>query len=128
MAHISAVTIVVPDYDAALSFYVDVLGFDLIEDTPLSPTKRWVLVAPKGARETRILLARADGPDQMAVVGNQTGGRVGFFLMTPDFDADHDRMHKAGVEFLEPPRSEPYGKVAVWCDPFGNKWDLLEQK
>lgn len=121
-------TIVIPDYDAAIAFYVDVLGFDLIEDTSLSPTKRWVLVAPKGARETRILLARADGPDQMAAIGNQTGGRVGFFLMTADFDADHDRMRSAGVEFLEQPRSEPYGKVAVWRDPFGNLWDLLEQR
>ena len=118
----------VPDYDAAIAFYIGVLGFDLIEDTPVSPTKRWVLVAPSGARETRLLLARADGDDQQAAIGNQTGGRVAFFLMTADFEADHARMQAAGVDFLEAPRSEPYGRVAVWRDPFGNRWDLLEQK
>ena len=128
MTYISAVTLVVPDYDHALDFYVRVLGFDLIQDTSLSATKRWVLVAPKGARETRLLLALADGDAQVSAIGNQTGGRVGFFLMTPDFDADHTRMVRAGVTFLEAPRSEPYGKVAVWQDPFGNKWDLLEQR
>ncbi len=127
MAHIFAVTLIVPDYDAAIDFYVRIVGFDLIEDTALSPNKRWVLVAPKGA-ETRILLARAEGADQTNAIGNQTGGRVGFFLMTPDFDADYTRMVKNGVIFLEAPRAEAYGKVAVWQDPFGNKWDLLEER
>ena len=103
-----------PSYDAALDFYVGVAGFELIEDTRLSPAKRWVLIAPTGATETRLLLARADTPAQKAAIGNQTGGRVGFFLMTDDFDADHARMRDAGVRFLEAPRTEPYGKVAVW--------------
>ncbi|MGB5558234.1 MAG: VOC family protein [Paracoccaceae bacterium] len=128
MPHISAVTLVVPDYDRALDFYVAVLGFDLVEDTPLSATKRWVLVAPKGGAQTRILLARAEGPSQTDAIGNQTGGRVSFFLTVADFDAEYARMRAAGVRFLETPRSEPYGKVAVWQDPFGNKWDLLEQR
>ncbi len=128
MPHLSAVTLVVPDYDVALNFYVCAAGFELIEDTELAPGKRWVLIAPRGAQEARLLLARADGPAQAAAVGNQTGGRVGFFLMTGDFDADHKRMLEASATFLESPRSEPYGKVAVWQDPFGNKWDLLEQR
>ncbi|MEP4768682.1 MAG: VOC family protein [Roseibium sp.] len=123
---ISAITLVVPDYDQGLVFYVDFLDFDLIEDTQLSPDKRWVLVAPKGSTETRILLAKADGPDQTAAIGNQTGGRVALFLTTDDFDRDYESMTGKGVQFLEAPRSEPYGKVAVFQDPFGNKWDLIE--
>ena len=123
--HISAFAIVVPDYDLAIEFYVSTLGFDLIEDTQLSPTKRWVLVAPKDA-QTRILLAKADGAEQRAAIGNQTGGRVGFFLNTDDFEADYARMRAAGVHFEEAPRYEPYGSVAVFNDPFGNRWDLLQ--
>jgi len=124
---IGAVTLVVPDYDEALDFYVGSLGFELIEDTPLSETKRWVLVAPKGSMETRLLLAQADAPAQAASIGNQAGGRVFLFLNTDDFDRDHKSMVAAGVTFLESPRSEPYGKVAVFQDPFGNKWDLIEK-
>ncbi|MEP2706342.1 MAG: VOC family protein [Roseibium sp.] len=123
---ISAITLVVPDYDQGLVFYVDFLDFDLIEDTQLSLDKRWVLVAPKGSTETRILLAKADGPDQAAAIGNQTGGRVALFLTTDDFDRDYESMTGKGVQFLEAPRSELYGKVAVFQDPFGNKWDLIE--
>ncbi|WP_420863278.1 VOC family protein [Algirhabdus cladophorae] len=123
--HIHALTLVVPDYDAGLAFYVGVLGFDLISDICLSETKRWVLVAPKGA-QTNILLAQADGPDQAAAIGNQTGGRVGFFLGTDDFEADYAAMKANGVRFLEEPRHESYGSVVVWQDPFGNKWDLLQ--
>jgi catechol 2,3-dioxygenase-like lactoylglutathione lyase family enzyme len=126
MPHISAVAIVVPDYDDAISFYVERAGFDLIEDTGLTPSKRWVLIAPKGAQETRILLAKADGPDQTRAIGNQTGGRVGFFLHSDDFDRDYTAMKAAGVPFEESPRTEPYGKVAVWSDPWGNRWDLLQ--
>lgn len=125
-AHIGAVAIVVPDYDAALDFYVGALGFDLIEDTDMGAGKRWVLVAPPGARETRLLLARAVTPTQTAAIGNQTGGRVGFFLHTSDFAASHASMRAKGVEFEEEPRHEPYGIVAVFRDPFGNRWDLLE--
>lgn len=124
---IGAVTLVVPDYDAAISFYVEKLGFDLVEDTKLSANKRWVLVAPKGSTETRLLLALADGDQQIAAIGNQTGGRVCLFLNTDDFDRDHQAMKSKGVTFLETPRVEPYGKVAVFEDPFGNKWDLIEK-
>lgn len=122
---IAEVTLVVPDYDEAIAFYVGVVGFDLLEDTERSETKRWVRVAPKGA-ETALLIARADGDAQRARVGDQTGGRVGFFLETDDFERDHAAMSDAGVEFLEAPRREAYGTVAVWQDPFGNKWDLIQ--
>ncbi|MEM9579817.1 MAG: VOC family protein [Pseudomonadota bacterium] len=123
--HISAVALLVPDYDTGIAFYVGKLGFDLIEDTPLSADKRWVLIGPKGA-ETQLLLAKASGPQQQQIIGAQTGGRVGFFLHTDAFDADHLRMTKAGVQFEEEPRHEPYGKVAVFRDPWGNRWDLLQ--
>ena len=125
MQFLSAVALVVPEYDAGIAFYVGQLGFDLIEDTEMGGGKRWVLVAPKGA-QTRLLLARAVGEAQIAAIGTQTGGRVGFFLQSDDFSADHARMVLAGVEFLEQPRHELYGTVAVFRDPFGNKWDLLQ--
>nr|WP_319384408.1 VOC family protein [uncultured Roseibium sp.] len=124
---IGAIALLVPDYDAAIAFYVGKLGFDLIEDTHLSETRRWVLVAPPGSSETRLLLAQADGQDQVNAIGNQTGGRVFLFLHTDDFDRDHGRMLANDVEFLESPRAEVYGKVAVFRDPFGNKWDLIER-
>ncbi|KAA2316796.1 VOC family protein [Pseudooceanicola sediminis] len=120
-----AATLVVPDYDAGIAFYVDTLGFDLVEDTALSDTKRWVLIAPKGA-QTCLLLALAATPEQRAAIGRQAGGRVAFFLQTDDFAGDHARMVAAGVHFEEQPRTEPYGIVAVWCDPFGNRWDLVQ--
>jgi len=100
------------------------LGFGLIEDTPHSPDKRWVVVAPAGSRATRLLLARAQGPQQVAAAGNQTGGRVGFFLETEDFHRDHRAMLAAGVTFEETPRHAPYGWVVVLQDPFGNRWEL----
>lgn len=124
--HLAAVALVVPDYDAALAFYVGVLGFDLVEDTALGGGKRWVLVAPPGSRETRLLLARAEGEEQRRVIGAQAGGRVFLFLATDDFDRDHARLRAEGVDFREPPRAEAYGKVAVFSDPFGNLWDLIE--
>lgn len=123
---ISAVALVVPDYDAAIVFYVESLGFTLVEDTPLSETKRWVLVAPPGSSETRLLLAKADGEAEVQAIGNQTGGRVLLFLMTDDFERDHAKMTARGVTFLETPRHETYGQVVVFQDPFGNKWDLIE--
>lgn len=126
MPHIGLCALIVRDYDDAIAFYTDKVGFDLIEDTDMGDGKRWVIVAPKGATETRILLARASGADQENTIGNQTGGRVGFFLNTDDFARDHARMTKAGVRFLEAPRHEPYGTVAVFEDLYGNKWDLLE--
>ena len=122
---IALFTLVVDDYDAAIAFYVGALGFELREDTPRGEGKRWVVVAPPGA-ETGLLLARADGDAQRARIGDQTGGRVGFFLHTDDFHRDHAAMTAAGVRFLETPRVEAYGTVAVFADPYGNKWDLLE--
>jgi catechol 2,3-dioxygenase-like lactoylglutathione lyase family enzyme len=122
------ITIVVDDYDRAIEFFTSVLGFDLAEDSPALTNdgrpKRWVVVRPPGA-ETGILLARADGERQSAAVGNQAGGRVGFFLRVDDFDAACQRMTAAGVEFRTAPRTEPYGRVAVFADPWGNRWDLL---
>ena len=122
------ITIVVDDYDRAIEFFTAVLGFDLVEDSPSLTNdgrpKRWVVVRAPGA-ETAILLARADGERQAAAVGNQAGGRVGFFLRVDDFDAACRRMTAAGVEFLTAPRTEPYGRVAVFADPWGNRWDLL---
>lgn len=123
--HLHAFTILVPDYDAGIAFYVGQLGFDLRADFDLGGGKRWVMVAPPGG-QTAILLAQADGPEQAAAIGFQTGGRVGFFLHSDDFAAEHARMIAAGVKFEEPPRHEPYGSVAVWLDPFGNRWDLLQ--
>jgi catechol 2,3-dioxygenase-like lactoylglutathione lyase family enzyme len=123
---VSAITFVVPNYDEGIAFFVDVLGFHLIDDTPQSATKRWVLVAAEPAAETRFLLAKADGPEQSKAIGNQTGGRVGFFLETDDFVADYAVYQARGLRFLETPRVEPYGTVAVFQDPFGNKWDLIQ--
>jgi catechol 2,3-dioxygenase-like lactoylglutathione lyase family enzyme len=123
--HLHAVTLVVPDYDAGIAFYVGQVGFDLRADIDMGGGKRWVMVAPPGG-QAALLLGRASGPAQTAAIGNQAGGRVGFFLMSDDFDADHARMQAAGVQFNEAPRTEAYGKVAVWQDPFGNKWDLLQ--
>jgi catechol 2,3-dioxygenase-like lactoylglutathione lyase family enzyme len=126
--HVDLVTVVVDEYDAAIRFFVDVLGFELSEDsrslTNDGRPKRWVVVRPPGAH-TGLLLAQADGPDQVAVVGNQVAGRVGFFLRVGDFDAAYERMTTHGVEFVLPPRTEPYGKVAVFVDIAGNRWDLL---
>ena len=121
-----AVTLVVPDYDAAIAFFVDVLGFDLVQDIDLGEGKRWVRVAPPGADEGSLLLARAVDARQKAAIGAQTGGRVGFFLSTDDFMRDYEHMRAKGVLFEEAPRHEPYGIVAVWRDPFGNRWDLID--
>ena len=122
------VTIVVDDYAPAVAFFVDALGFELVEDAPALTNdgrpKRWVVVRPPGA-ETGVLIARADGDDQMAAVGTQAAGSVAFFLRVDDFDAAHARMTAAGVEFVTTPRDEPYGRVAVFLDIAGNRWDLL---
>lgn len=122
------VTVVVDEYDPAIDFFVDVLGFELVEDeaslTNDGRPKRWVVVRPLGA-ETGILLARADGERQRAVMGDQTAGRVGFFLRVDDFDAAYKRMIAAEVTFVTEPRTEAYGRVAVFLDIAGNRWDLL---
>lgn len=121
------ITLLVPDYDQAIDFFCGVLGFSLVEDTVLSPQKRWVVVRPsEGGAD--LLLARAATREQGASIGQQAGGRVGFFLQTARFDEDHARMKASGVRFLESPRREPYGKVAVFVDPFGNRWDLIQPK
>ncbi len=128
MGRLELVTIVVDDYDPAIEFFVGILGFELVEDSPSLTNdgrpKRWVVVRPRGA-ETGILLAQADGEQQELAVGNQAGGRVGFFLRVDDFDASYDRMLGAGVEFATEPRTEEYGRVVVFVDICGNRWDLL---
>lgn len=128
MANLHLVALVVREYDPAIDFFVNVLQFDLVEDVPSSTNdgraKRWVVVRPKGG-ETGILLARADGPAQAELVGNQCAGRVGFFLRVDDFDASYARMLDAGVTFVTVPRNEPYGRIAVFLDLAGNRWDLL---
>ena len=126
--HLGLIAIVVREYDPAISFFLDVLGFELVEDSPARTSdgrpKRWVVVRPPGAA-TGLLLARADGEDQAAIVGKQAAGRVGFFLQVEDFGAAYARMASAGVQFLTTPRTEPYGQVAVFLDVAGNKWDLI---
>ena len=124
---IANVTLLVPDYDAGIAFYVDQLGFALLEDTTLTATKRWVRVAPPGA-QTALLLAKADGNAQEAAIGQQTGGRVSFFLHTDNFARDYAAMRAKGITFKEEPRHEAYGSVVVFEDPFGNLWDLIEPK
>ncbi len=127
--HLDLIAIVVREYDPAIGFFVGALGFELVEDSPALTTsggrpKRWVVVRPPGAA-TGLLLARADGEEQAAAVGNQVAGRVRFFLRVEDFGATYARMTSAGVEFVSPPRAEPYGRVAVFLDIAGNRWDLL---
>jgi len=124
---IATVALVVSAYDEAIAYFCDKIGFSLYADTDMGAGKRWVVVGPHGSG-AHLLLARADGPVQQAAIGNQTGGRVGFFLETTDFDADHARLVSKGVRFLEAPRLEDYGKVAVFEDLYGNKWDLIEPK
>jgi catechol 2,3-dioxygenase-like lactoylglutathione lyase family enzyme len=129
VAFLQLTALVVEDYDPAITFFVEALGFELVEDTPAQTNdgrvKRWVVVRPPGA-QTGILLARADGEQQRAAIGSQFAGRVGFFLQVEDFDAAHRRMAAAGVRFVEQPRTEPYGRVAVFLDIAGNRWDLLQ--
>ena len=128
VVHLGLIAVVVSEYDPAISFFVDGLGFELVEDSPARTNdgrpKRWVVVRPPGAA-TGLLLAQADGEDQAVVIGKQAAGRVGFFLQVEDFEAAYARMASAGVRFLTAPRTESYGRVAVFLDIAGNKWDLL---
>lgn len=128
MAFVQLAAIIVDDYDAAIAFFVHALGFDLVEDSPsltnAGRLKRWVVVRPPGA-QTGILLGQADGDSQSAVVGKQVAGRVGFFLHVEDFEVAYQRMREAQVEFVTSPRNEAYGRVAVFVDIVGNRWDLL---
>jgi catechol 2,3-dioxygenase-like lactoylglutathione lyase family enzyme len=125
--HIGGIALVVADYDEAIAWYTRVLGFELLEDTRLDADKRWVLLAPPGAQETRLLLARAATAEQQASIGQQAGGRVFLFLHTDDFWRDYRRMQAAGCMFCEAPREEAYGTVVVFQDLYGNKWDLLQR-
>ena len=123
---ISTLALLVPDYDEAKAYYTDSLGFELIEDTDLGQGKRWVTMSPPGARETRLLLARAATPEQASRIGNQTGGRVFLILQTDDFWRDYQAYLARGVTFCEEPRQEAYGIVVVFEDHYGNRWDLLQ--
>lgn len=123
---IGYIALVVRDYDEAIAWYTNVLGFCLVEDTQLSAEKRWVLVAPPGEAGTSLLLARAATPEQVSRIGNQTGGRVFLFLHTDDFQRDFETFRSRGVQFVRPPKEEGYGTVAVFEDLYGNKWDLLQ--
>ena len=127
MNTLGMIAIVIDEYERAISHYVNDLGFTLIEDTPLSHDKRWVVVAPS-ENGARILLAKASNEDQRAAIGNSTGGRVGFFLYTSDFVQTYQNYKLKGIEFIETPRQEVYGQVVVFKDMYGNKWDLIEQK
>ena len=130
MSQMTLLTLVIDDYDRAIDWFRRALDFDLVQDSPSltddGRPKRWVVVAPKGGG-CAILLARADGPEQAARIGDQTGGRVGFFLQCDDFDADHARMLAAGVSFEENPRDTEYGRVVKFRDLWGNRWDLLQR-
>jgi catechol 2,3-dioxygenase-like lactoylglutathione lyase family enzyme len=125
---IALVSLVVPDYDEAVSYYTSTLGFDLIEDSARESGKRWVVVAPRGGRGASLLLARAATEEQQRAIGNQTGGRVFLFLHTDDFWRDHRALLSRGVKFVETPREEPYGTVVVFEDLYGNKWDLVQHR
>ncbi|MBN8606425.1 MAG: VOC family protein [Caulobacterales bacterium] len=126
-ATLGMLSLLVRDYDEAIAYYTRTLGFTLIEDTVLSETKRWVVIAP-GADGARLLLAKAANETQHAFVGNQTGGRVFLFLYVSDFDATYERYHAAGVHFIGAPRQEEYGKVVVFEDFYGNRWDMIERQ
>ncbi|WP_293368398.1 VOC family protein [Nevskia sp.] len=128
MRRLSAISYLIRDYDEAIAWFTGVLGFTLIEDSPLGGDKRWVLVAADAAAESPLLLARASGEEQIAQLGRQAGGRVFLFLETDDFERDHQRMRAHGVQFREAPRHEPYGTVAVFLDLYGNPWDLLQRR
>ena len=125
---ISSLALVVRDYDEAIAFFTEVLRFTLMEDTPLGDGKRWVVVAPSGSQGASLLLAKATTPEQLAHVGNQTGGRVFLFLHTSDFWEDYHHLQSHGVQFAGEPREEPYGRVVVFFDLYGNKWDMVQPK
>ena len=126
--HLGAIALLVRDYDEAIAYYTGSLGFTLIEDSPQGAGKRWVIVAPPGSHETRLLLAKAANPQQLQAVGNQSGGRVFLFLQTADFRASYEAMRAKGVRFLEEPREEAYATVVVFEDLYGNRWDLLQPR
>ena len=128
MSHLGMIAVVVDNYDSAIDYYTTALGFTLVEDSKMSETKRWVVVAPDANQGAALLLAQAATPEQRAAIGNQSGGRVMFFLYTDNFDRDYARMAEHNVAFTEEPRYEEFGKVVVFADKYGNKWDFIERK
>lgn len=126
MAHLALVSLVVADYDEAIDYYTNKMGFELVEDTRLSSEKRWVIVRPAGSQESGLLLAKAANEQQQSRIGNQTGGRVFLFLNTDTFERDYQRMQSEGITFVTLPRDEPYGRVVVLEDLYGNRWDLIQ--
>lgn len=128
MSHLGMITIVVDNYDEAIEYYTSALGFKLVEDTKMSETKRWVVIAPDLNAGAQLLIAQATTDEQRAAIGNQTGGRVGFFLYTDNFDRDYSRMQEHDVAFTEEPRHEEFGKVIVFADKYGNTWDFIERR
>lgn len=126
--HLARLALLVRDYDEAIAWFTQALGFHVVEDTPMTPEKRWVVVAPTGGGEMSILLARAANPEQRAMVGRQAGGRVFLFLHTDRFEQDYARMRAHGVRFVEEPREETYGRVVVFEDLYGNRWDLVQRR
>ena len=127
MPSIGQLALVVRDYDEAIAYFTETLGFRLLEDEPREAGKRWVVVAPEGGNGASLLLARAVTPEQLSRVGNQTGGRVFLFIYTDDFERDYTTMRARGVDFVETPRDEEYGRVVVFRDLYGNKWDMIER-
>ncbi len=127
MVSLGMLTILVDDYDRGIDYFTNKLGFTLLEDTTLSSEKRWVVIAPDAKEGARILLAKASSPSQSEAIGNQSGGRVGLFLYTNEFERDYKSMLANGVDFIEMPRHETFGKVVVFKDIYGNKWDFLER-
>ena len=124
--HIAHISLLVSDYDEAINFYTKKLNFTLIEDTPISDDKRWVLVAPPGSHECCLLLAKASSEEQKEYIGNQTGGRVFLFLYTDDFERDYQNLIQENIQIVRTPKQESYGTVAVFADLYGNLWDLIE--
>ncbi len=128
MSQLGMITVVVDNYDDAIAYYTQALGFTLVEDTVMSETKRWVVVTPDPEHGAALLLAQANSPEQLAAIGNQSGGRVMFFLYTDNFDRDYAHLASHNVAFTEEPRQEEFGKVVVFADKYGNKWDFIERK
>lgn len=125
---LAAIAFVAPDYDSAIAWFCGALGFELVQDIAMGPDKRWVVVGAEDGAGARLVIAKAEGAAQRAAVGNSAGGRVGHFLETDDFERDYAAFRARGVQFLETPRREPYGTVAVFADPWGGKWDLIEPR
>lgn len=126
--YLAGITLLVDNYDSAINYYTRVIGFELIEDSRVSPTKRWVLIAPPGSSQTRLVLAEATNEAQTARIGDQAGGRVFLFVHTDDFRGDHARLCALGVEFVDGPRQESFGTIGIFRDRYGHRWELIERR